>query len=129
MALSQQLFRLKYENQPIQLQDFAVQPQEVVFSKPIYPPWEKHITNWDYFSNSVAGTLIYTDGSKKDNKVGGNKITTYSSSDIYPMSHNAPTLEDFPSTSSTGSISKPPCTTSLKTKQTPIYFLQALSTA
>ncbi|GIY41486.1 uncharacterized protein CDAR_206861 [Caerostris darwini] len=71
MALSQQLFRLKFENQPIQLQDFAVQPQEVVFPKPIFPPWEKHITNWNYFNASLAGTLIYTDGSKKDNKVGG----------------------------------------------------------
>ncbi|GIY28940.1 uncharacterized protein CDAR_110161 [Caerostris darwini] len=71
LALSQKLFKLKYDNLPLQLQGFAVRPQDLAFLKPINPPWEKCSTNWDYCNNSLVGTLIYTDGSKKENKVGG----------------------------------------------------------
>ncbi|GIX87730.1 uncharacterized protein CDAR_617151 [Caerostris darwini] len=78
----------------LQIQDFAVQPQDVAFSKPINPPWEKCITNWDYFSNSLAGTLIYTDGSKKDNKVGGAFVVYQQDREIH---HKCFRLSDHPS--------------------------------
>ncbi|GIX83521.1 putative 115 kDa protein in type-1 retrotransposable element R1DM [Caerostris darwini] len=73
LKFSSILFRLKIGNQPATIQNFLIQPQSFNYKKPIIPPWTKTAFSWKYYnsSNITAGILIYTDGSKMNNKVGG----------------------------------------------------------
>ncbi|GIY79602.1 uncharacterized protein CDAR_57051 [Caerostris darwini] len=55
------------------------------YKKPIIPPWKKAAFSWNYFNskNNTAGTLIYTDGSKMNNRVGGAFVVYDKGLEIY----------------------------------------------
>ncbi|GIX77305.1 uncharacterized protein CDAR_276451 [Caerostris darwini] len=73
LKFSSIIFKLKIGSQPYTLQNSVIQPQSFNHKKPMIPPWTKAAFSWNYFNNSniTAGTLIYTDGSKMNNRVGG----------------------------------------------------------
>ncbi|GIY74159.1 uncharacterized protein CDAR_166411 [Caerostris darwini] len=49
----------------------ALQPHSITFRKPILKPWTKISITWNHAPESLQGTLIYTDGSKLNDRVGG----------------------------------------------------------
>ncbi|GIY99053.1 retrovirus-related Pol polyprotein from type-1 retrotransposable element R1 4 [Caerostris extrusa] len=82
ISLNKKLFQLKYGQQHLEVQDFAIQPQDISFKTPIVPPWTKYSVPWNYYNDSLEGTLIFTDGSKMDNKVGGVFVVYHKNKEI-----------------------------------------------
>ncbi|GIX79815.1 hypothetical protein CEXT_177031 [Caerostris extrusa] len=48
-----------------------MQSKDTNFLKQIVPPWDKHSFQWKYFNEEIKDILIFTDGSKINNRVGG----------------------------------------------------------
>ncbi|GIY91340.1 hypothetical protein CEXT_364701 [Caerostris extrusa] len=65
------MFQIKHLKKEIQTQSLAFQPESITFQKPIVPPWNRTSIHWSYYKDNLQGTLIYTDGSKRNNRVGG----------------------------------------------------------
>ncbi|GIX79766.1 uncharacterized protein CDAR_77401 [Caerostris darwini] len=82
-ALNKRLFHLKYEHKELHVQDMTIQPQELVFKKTLVPPWTKVSIPWNHYNMSLEGTLIFTDGSKMDNQVGGAFVVYYNNQEIH----------------------------------------------
>ncbi|GIX70933.1 hypothetical protein CDAR_254161 [Caerostris darwini] len=77
------MFQIKNQYKEIQTQGLAFHPGSITFLKPILPPWNKTSFHWSHYKDNLQGTLIYTDGSKMNNRVGGafvaykNNVETY----------------------------------------------------
>ncbi|GIX70127.1 hypothetical protein CDAR_312611 [Caerostris darwini] len=52
----------------VSIRDLTIQPNSINFRKPFIKPWNKTSLNWTLFSDKLQGTLIYTDGSKMNNR-------------------------------------------------------------
>ncbi|GIX69948.1 RNase H domain-containing protein [Caerostris darwini] len=79
------IFKLKTGRAPFSIQNTVIQPQSFCYKEPIIPPWKKAAFSWNYFNskNNTAGTLIYTDGSKMNNRVGGAFVVYDKGLEIY----------------------------------------------
>ncbi|GIX77413.1 retrovirus-related Pol polyprotein from type-1 retrotransposable element R1 4, partial [Caerostris darwini] len=64
------MFQIKHLHKEISTQGLAFHPDAITFLKPIVPPWHKTSFHWSHFNDKLQGTLIYTDGSKMNNRVG-----------------------------------------------------------
>ncbi|GIY66992.1 hypothetical protein CDAR_417641 [Caerostris darwini] len=60
----------RYRRQ-VTINDITIQPHSITFRKPILKPWTKISVTWNHAPQNLQGTLIYTDGSKLNDRVGG----------------------------------------------------------
>ncbi|GIY36216.1 hypothetical protein CEXT_486571 [Caerostris extrusa] len=65
------MFQLKHDNKELCTQGTVIQPHSLSFLKPILPPWNCSSIPWTLYSNDLQGVLIFTDGSKINNRVAG----------------------------------------------------------
>ncbi|GIY45304.1 uncharacterized protein CDAR_246041, partial [Caerostris darwini] len=62
---------IKLGRSQVTINGLTIQPNSITFRKPFLKPWTKTAINWNHFSDNMQGTLIYTDGSKINDRVGG----------------------------------------------------------
>ncbi|GIY65165.1 putative 115 kDa protein in type-1 retrotransposable element R1DM [Caerostris darwini] len=62
---------IKLRRSQVTINGLTIQPNSITFRKPFLKPWTKTAINWNNFSDNMQGTLIYTDGSKINDRVGG----------------------------------------------------------
>ncbi|GIZ03963.1 RNase H domain-containing protein [Caerostris extrusa] len=65
------MFQVKHGNKELCTQGTVIQPYSLSFQKPILPPWICSSIPWTPHRNDLQGVLIFTDGSKMNNKVAG----------------------------------------------------------
>ncbi|GIY24044.1 uncharacterized protein CDAR_542481 [Caerostris darwini] len=73
------LFQLKHCNKELCSNGIVIQPTSLSFLKPILPPWNCASFPWTPFDENLQGVLIFTDGSKMDNKVAGAFVVYHNS--------------------------------------------------
>ncbi|GIY78163.1 putative 115 kDa protein in type-1 retrotransposable element R1DM [Caerostris darwini] len=62
---------IKLGRSQVTINGLTIQPNSIAFRKPFLKPWTKTAIKWNHFSGNMQGTLIYTDGSKMNDRVGG----------------------------------------------------------
>ncbi|GIX81104.1 uncharacterized protein CDAR_410611 [Caerostris darwini] len=65
------LYFLKNKIQDFKTQYLVIRAQSFPFFNSFIPPWDKKCITWNIFNENITGTLIFTDGSRMNNKVGG----------------------------------------------------------
>ncbi|GIX87724.1 uncharacterized protein CDAR_617111 [Caerostris darwini] len=65
------LHNIKMGQSEVSIHGLSIQPNSINIRKPFIHSWNKTTLNWTLFSDNLQGTLIYTDGSKMNNQVGG----------------------------------------------------------
>ncbi|GIY54398.1 RNA-directed DNA polymerase from mobile element jockey [Caerostris darwini] len=73
------LFQLKHCNKELCSNGIVIQPTSLSLLKPILPPWNCASFPWTPFDENLQGLLIFTDGSKVDNKVAGAFVVYHNS--------------------------------------------------
>ncbi|GIY52241.1 hypothetical protein CEXT_417101 [Caerostris extrusa] len=71
VGCAMKLYFLKNKIQDFTTQDLVIRAQSFPFFISFIPPWDKKSITWNVFNENITGTLIFTDGSRMDNKVGG----------------------------------------------------------
>ncbi|GIY30943.1 uncharacterized protein CDAR_173531 [Caerostris darwini] len=77
------LFQLKHCNKELCSNGMVIHPTSLSFLKPILPPWNCASFPWTPFDDNLQGVLIFTDGSKMDNKVAGAFVVYHNSIETY----------------------------------------------
>ncbi|GIX95978.1 putative 115 kDa protein in type-1 retrotransposable element R1DM [Caerostris darwini] len=71
LKLSKDLFLFKHMGNNLVILNQVLQPLAMDTSTKFIPPWEKYSIKWNFYTEDLTGTLIFTDGSKMNGRVGG----------------------------------------------------------
>ncbi|GIY79614.1 uncharacterized protein CDAR_57131 [Caerostris darwini] len=93
LKLSKQLFLFKHKENNLVILNQVLQPLATDTSTKIIPPWEKYSIKWNFYNEDLAGTQIFTDGSKMNGRVGGAFVVysncTETHSELFRLSDHA----------------------------------------
>ncbi|GIX76024.1 uncharacterized protein CDAR_443101 [Caerostris darwini] len=62
---------LKHMGNNLVILNQVLQPLALDTTTKFIPPWEKYSIKWNFYTEDLTGTLIFTDGSKMNGRVGG----------------------------------------------------------
>ncbi|GIY37472.1 uncharacterized protein CDAR_458971 [Caerostris darwini] len=70
LKLSKDLFLFKHMGNNLVILNQVLQPLALETTTKFIPPWDKYSIKWNFYTEDLTGTLIFTDGSKMNGRVG-----------------------------------------------------------